>query len=310
MRKLLLSGLLLCAIAACAQNPIKLNLPCQYRSQRIAPSGKYVAVRCTDRSVHLLQVPSGEKIASFAAKHRYDNFDFSADSNWFGAAGLDGNVEVISLKAPATRKTWIAGKGTFDVLTFVTNNLIAVSSHSAPGALWDISGEPKRVATLDTDFDGLTAAAASPDGQWLVTAGSDTVLRFYRAPDWKMSGEYRGLTLEPFAVTFTLDGKFAVMGGADRQVTLLDPVTAKVAKAFPAENDPIDQVTSLDKDRLAVLYFDADGHKSRHLEILDLPSGSSKTLVVDPTVTGGGIVEGHVWLAHGDGNSLTYTVGL
>src|SRR5690349_12723981 len=98
MRKSFFSGLLLCAIAASAQEPIKLNLPCEYRSQRIAPSGKYVAVRCKDRSVHLLQVPSGQEIASFAAKHRYDNFDFSADRNWFGAAGLDGNVEIISLK--------------------------------------------------------------------------------------------------------------------------------------------------------------------------------------------------------------------
>jgi WD40 repeat protein len=257
-----------------------------------------------------LQVPSGQEIASFAAKGRYDNFDFSADSNWFGAGGLDGKVEVISLKAPTTRKSWIAGKGTFDVLTFVTNNLVAVSLHSAPGALWDISGEPKRVATLDTDFDGLTAATGSPDGQWLVTAGSDTVIRFYRAPDWKMTGEYRGLTLEPFAVTFTSEGKYVVMAGADRQVTLLDPATAKVAKAFPAESDPIEQVTALDKDRLAVLYFDADGHKPRHLEILDLPSGSLKPVAVDPTVTGGGIVEGHVWLAHGDKNSLAYTVGL
>jgi WD40 repeat protein len=310
MRKLLLSGLLLCAISAIAQNSIKLNLPCEYRSQQLAPSGKHVAVRCKDRSVHLLQIPSGQEVASFAAKGRYDNFDFSADGQWFGAGGSDGMVEVISLVTPSKRKQWLAGKGTFDVFKFVTKNLIAVSSHSAPGAVWDISGEPRSIATLDTDFDGLTAAGASPDGQWLITAGADTVIRFYHAPDWKMSGEYRELTLEPFAISFTSDGKYVVVGGADRQVTLLDPATAKVTKAFPAESDPIDQITALDKDRLVVLYFDADGHKPRHLEILDLPSGISKIVAVDATVTGGGIVEGHVWLAHGDGNSLAYTIGL
>jgi WD40 repeat protein len=309
MKRLLLCGYVLAALAAFGQNQIKVTLPCEYRSQQISPSGKHVAVRCKDRSVHLLRLPGGEEIASFPAKHRYENFDFSHDGQWFGAAGSHGNVEVISLSTPSSRKQWQVGATTFDILKFVSKNIVAISPHAAPGELWDISAEPVRKANLETDFDGLTAAAASPDAQWLVTTGADTVVRIYHAPEWKLSGEYRGLTLEPFAVAFTPDSKIAVIGGADRQITLLDAVSAKVIRVLPSAPDPIEQIYVLDSNRLAVLYFDADGRKPRHMAVWDVATGTSSPVAMDSAVNGGGIVDGRIWLARGDGNTLAFTMG-
>src|SRR4051812_14511197 len=277
--RLLLAGMLLCSMSAVAQDPIKLNLPCEFRSQQISPTGKHVAVRCMDRSVRLLEVPTGKEIASFPAKFRYNNFDFTPDGKWFGVAGEAGAGEVIPVASPEKRGEWKAGGNSFAILKFVASNLILVAPNAGPGEIWDFSAKPLKKASLETDFDGLTSAAASPDGNWVVTTGSDTVVRFYRAPDWKLTGEYRGYLLEPF----TSDGKHVVIAGADCRLTMFDPATAKPVKTLSTQSDPFEWVEPLDANQVVAVSFDADGKKPRHLAIWDLLTGSSKPVGTDET---------------------------
>src|SRR4051794_16649701 len=253
--RLLLAGMLLCSMSAVAQDPIKLNLPCEFRSQQISPTGKHVAVRCMDKSVRLLEVPTGKEIASFPAKYRYNNFDFTPDGKWFGVAGEAGSVEVVPVASPEKRVQWKAGDKSYALLKFVSSSLVLVAPNAGPGEIWEISAKPAKKATLETDFDGLTSAAASPDGNWVVTTGSDTVVRFYRAPDWKLAGEYRGYLLEPFTSTFTADGKHVVIAGADCQLTMFDPATAKPVKTFSAQTDPFEFIEPLDADQMVAVSF-------------------------------------------------------
>jgi WD40 repeat protein len=307
--RLVLAGLLLCAMSAVAQGPITLKLPCEFRAQQISPTGKHVAVRCTDKSVRLLEVPSGKEIASFPAKYRYDNFDFAPDGKWFGVAGEAGLVEVVSVASPEKRVQWNAGGKSFDLFKFVSSSVIVLALNAGPGEIWDISSKPTKKAILETDFDGLTSAAASPDGGWVVTTGADTVVRFYRAPDWKLAGEYRGYLLEPFASAFTADGKHVVIGGADCQLTMFDPATAKPVKTLPVQNDPFERIESLDANQVIALSFDADGKKPPHLDVWNLETGSSKPVSTDEAVTGGAVVEKRIWLARGSSKTLALSVG-
>jgi len=305
----LLAVVLLTAMSAAAQNSIKLSLPCEFRSQQISPTGRHVVVRCSDMSVRLLEVPSGREVASLPAAGRYENFDFTPDGKWFGVAGDAGVVEVIPVAAPEKRVQWKAGAKGFDIFKFVSSTVVVVAAHGEPGEVWDISSKPTKKAILSTDFDGLTSVAVSASGDWLVSTGADTVVRFYRAPDWKLAGEYRGYLLEPFTSTFTADGKYLVVGGADCQLTVFDPATAKPVKTLSAQSDPFELVESLDQNRLIALSFDADGKKPRHLDIWDLETGSSKPVSTDETVTGGAVVDSRIWLAHGSKNTLALSVG-
>jgi len=305
----LLAAVLLCAMRAAAQGPIRLNLPCEFRSQQISPTGKHVVIRCTDMSVRLLEVPSGREVASLPARSRYENFDFTPDGKWFGVAGDAGLVEVIPVAAPEKRVQWKAGAKGFDVFKFVSSNVVVMAPHAEPGEVWDISSKPAKVATLETDFDGLTSVSSSPDGNWLVTTGADTVVRFYRAPGWKLTGEYRGYLLEPFTSTFTADGKHVVIGGADCRLTIFDPATAKPVKTLSSQSDPFELVESLDTNRLIALSFDADGKRPRHLDVWDLNTGMSTPVSTDETVTGGAVVEKRIWLARGSKNTLALSIG-
>jgi WD40 repeat protein len=303
--RLLLAGVLLCGMSAFAQDPIKLNLPCEFRSQQISPTGKHVAVRCKDKSVRLLEVGSGREIASFPAKYRYNNFDFTRDGKWFGVGGDAGAVEVVSVSSPDKRVQWRAGGEGFGIFKFVSSSVVVVAPNGGPGEIWDVSAKAVKKAVLETDFDGLTSAAASPDGNWVVTTGADTVVRFYRAPDWKLTGEYRGYLLEPF----TSDGKHVVIAGADCRLTMFDPATAKPVKTLSTQSDPFEWVEPLDANQVVAVSFDADGKKPRHLAIWDLLTGSSKPVGTDETVTGGAVVDNRIWLAHGSSKTLALSFG-
>jgi WD40 repeat protein len=204
---------------------------------------------------------------------------------------------------------WKAGDEGFGIFKFVSSSVVVVAPSSGPGEIWDLSTKPTKKATLETDFDGLTSVAPSPDGNWVVTTGSDTVVRFYHAPDWKLAGEYRGYLLEPFTSTFTADGKHVVIAGADCKLTMFDPATAKPVKTLSAQSDPFEWIESLDANQVIALSFDADGRKPRHLAIWDLETGSSKPVTTDETVTGGAVVDKKVWLARGKSNSLALSVG-
>jgi WD40 repeat protein len=260
-------------------------------------------------SVRLLEVPSGREITSLPAGGRYENFDFTSDGKWFGVAGDSGLVEVVPVNAPEKRVQWKVGAKGFDVFKFVSSSVVVIAPHGEPGELWDISSKPTKKATLETDFDGLTSVAVSPDGNGMVTTSADTVVRFYRGPDWKLTGEYRGYLLEPFTSTFTADGKFAVVGGADCRLTMFDPATAKPVKTLPVQSDPFEWIEPLDANQLVALSFDADGRRPRHLAVWDLQTGSSKPVSTDESVTGGGIVDKRIWLAHGKSTSLALSVG-
>ncbi len=290
--------------SALAQSSMKLALPCVYSSQEISPSGQHVAVRCTDKSVHLFELPTGHEMNSLPAADAFDALAFSPDGDYFAAGNNKGEVRVVNIRAPSLAKRWHVADTSFDILKFVSWNQLVISPHSRPGEVWEISPKPARTAALETDFDGLTSAAVSPDGKWLVTTGADTVVRFYDTSTWKLTGEYRDLKLEPFSSAFTADGKYAVVGGADGQLSLFDPASGKLVKSLPAQTDPILEIDGIDASHVAVLYFDVDGRKPPHMLVWDLPSVSSRPFAMDEKVTGGAIVKGHIWTASGAANSL------
>jgi len=306
MRALLLAFICYAATVA-AQVDIK--LPCEFASQDISPTGKHVAVLCKDGSVHLLEVPGGREVTALAPSDDFFRFDFSKDGKWFAAGNRKGEMEVVSIASPTDRKRWHANKGGFVALEFVSDNTVAVALRDAPGQVWDVSASPTQRATLDVDFSGLTSIAASGDGKWVVTTGADTVVRFYETSTWNMVGEYRGYMLEPFASAFTSDSKYALVAGADGQLTLFDASSAKPVRTLPTHTDPIQELHVIDNNRLAILSVDADGHKLPRLEVWDIAKGNTKVVETDKEVTGGGVVDGRIWLARGSGNNLAFSVG-
>ena len=311
MRTLAAVGFLGLCVAASAQ-PSKqitsVQLPCESRYQELSPTGAQVAVQCKDRSLHVVDVPAGTEQRVFPAEQRANSYVFSKDGSWFAVGFEDGTVEVAPSRGTTPSKRWKAGPRRIDALYFFPDaKSIVVGAVDHTVQVWAITGTPALQATLPFDFGGLTACDVSPDNKLLVTAGGDTVIRWYGTGTWQKLREYRGFLLETFALSFTPDGKQVLAGGADSRITVLDTATAKEVRQLPPE--PGSYIVGIDvvgdSQRAATVYFDGAGEKPPHELVWDLTTAKAVPVKADRPLTCGGIIEGKVWVCSADGKTLT-----
>ena len=308
MRTLLI--MLVLSASMLAQQTMKLPSPCESTRQVLSPTGNRLVVQCKDGSVHLLDLPSGRELRNESPPSRVSTHEFSRDGRWLGLGLANGTVEIWPTSENASVIRWKAGDRAVELLKFAPDKqILLVGNVSEPDEVWDFSKTPTRLATLSSDFGSFTSAAFSPDGKMLATTGGDTVVRFFETAHWKQLRENRDLALEPFAIQFTNDGKQVVIGGADGQLTLLDPATAKTLRKLPEERDPVDQLQFVNENRVVAVYIDVDGHKPPHLKLWNLDTGTSTPIQMDPTVTGGGIANGKVWMVKASSSAIELSSG-
>jgi WD40 repeat protein len=281
-------------------------LPCESQNQLISPAGDQVAVSCSDHTVRLVDAGSGKTEHTFGPQPRITAYDYSHDGRWFAVGLWDGTVEVVSTSGAAEDKRWKSDTHRIHDLKFLPDSSeIVVGPLDRPGQIWDLRGTPKQLATLHSDFAGLIHCSFSPDGKLLVTADGDTVIRFYDAATWKMLHEYRGLTLETFAVAFTTDGKRVLIGGPDDRISVLDPATGAELEKLPKEADVVWRILPFGNDGQArIFYFDGDGKRPDHESIWNVNTAKSVPLSAERPFTGSGIVGGKLWLSSANGKVL------
>jgi WD40 repeat protein len=306
MRSLVMLLLFLCPFALSQPPALKVSLPCESTMQLLASNGNYAAVECTDRTWHILSIPSGKVVHSFAAKPGVTSYAFSRDGEHFIAGYADGAVEIVTLASSAKSLKWHAGSLPIDVVGLLSDLQIAiVAPHEQAGEVWQLEPTPKRIAALPTDFSGLTFVAASPNGKLLAAGGTDTTVRLYDTSTWKSLHEFRKLTLEPFAGAFTSDGKYLLVGGADTQITVIDPQSGSDVRRLPASPGVVDMIVPETGDKRIITHqWDADGKQPPFLGVWDMHQGFVKKLDSPHPITGGGIVKDAVWIASASGKQM------
>ena len=317
-RILLSLSTVLLLLVSCAQPSRSLGmksaatvaLPCESPQQTISPTGDQVALRCKDHTVRLVNISSGATQHTFDPEPRIDQYTYSHDGRWFAVGLWDGTVEVVPTSGTAEPKRWKSDSRRIEVLEFFPDSSgIVVGPLDRPAQIWDLRETPKQVAALHSDFGGLGACSFSPDGKLLLTADGDTVVRFYDTATWKMLHEYRGLTLETFAVAFTTDGKRAVVGGPDDRITVLDSASGSELQKFSKDADVIQQLLPFGNEGQAViLYTDGDGRKPPHQSIWNVNTAKAVPLIAERRLSGGGIVKGKLWVCSAKGNVLNIWV--
>jgi hypothetical protein len=281
-------------------------LPCESAQQMISPTGDQVALRCNDHTVRLVNIRSGATQHTFDAEPRIDQYTYSRDGRWFAVGLWDGTVEVVPASGTAEPKRWKSDSRRIEVLEFFPDSSgIVVGALDRPAQIWDLRETPKQVAILHSDFGGLGACSFSPDGKLLLTADGDTVVRFYDTATWKMLHEYRGLTLETFAVAFTTDGQRAMIGGPDDRITVLDSTSGTELQKFSKDPDVVQQLLPFGNDgQTVILYTDGDGRKPPHQSLWNVNTAKSVPLTAERPLTGGGIVKGKLWVCSAKGKGL------
>ena len=304
------SFLSFCAVVvAQPSKPImRVQLPCESRYQALSPTGTQVAVHCKDHSVRLVDVPEGIQQRVFPAEQRANSFAYSPDGSWLAVGNDDGTVEVVPSKGTGPSKRWNADTRRVDTVYFFPDaKAIVVGPVDHPAQVWEVTDTPTLRATLPFDFGGLIACAISPDGKLLVTAGDDTVIRWYDTANWRKMREYRGFLLETFALAFSPDGKQVLAGGADARITVLDSATAKEVRQLPQESGSyivgIDVLGST--QRAATAYLDGAGVKPPHELVWDLTTATSLPVKADTPLTCGRVIGSRLWVCSADRTTLT-----
>ncbi len=311
-RKLVLGmWLALCASSAVGSEPVaKVQLPCESSYQELSPAGTQVLAHCKDHSLHSVAIPGGAHREVLPADRRGNAYAYSQDGHWLAIGFEDGTVRVVSAEDPSRAKEWKASSRRIDLLHFFPDSQrLAVGPVDDPGQVWELTDTPTLRASLPADFGGIAAFAVSPDGKLLVTAAGDTVIRFYDTASWQKVREYRDFLLDTFALQFTPDGKQLLAGGADSRITILDPVSAKLARQLPPDGNSY--ITSIDLlgdgQRAVAVYEDDAGEKPPHALIWDFAAGKSVPVKWDAMPTCGGVVRGKLWLCTTEGKTLTIT---
>ena len=294
------------AVQAAEFKPVaKVQLPCESSSQMVSPNGDQVAVRCKDHSLRLVDMAGGREQHVFTGDNPVASSAYSRDGRWF-AVGLNGGwVEIVPTSGSAAAKKWKADEHRIDTVQFLGGDLILVAGADQPGGIWEVRDVPKLLASLQSDFAGLTASAISDDGKLLATADGDTVLRVYDTSSWKKTQEYRGLKLETFAVPFTRDGKYLLAGGADNYISVLEAASGKEVHRLGGETGYVVDILPLGDSRNAVaVYLDTDGLKPPHAVVWNLETMKAEPLKPEHQPTGGGLVRGKLWVTSADGSWL------
>lgn len=296
---------------AAATRIANVPLPCQSRYQVLSPDGAQLAVHCKDHSFHILTVPEGKELRVIPVDPPADSLAYSQDGHWMAVGFRDGTIELDSTKGSAPSNRWQASPRPIVGLQFFPDSSMLVAGpRDSSGQVWQLGASPKLLATLPSDFGGVTACAVSPDGKLLVVAGGDTVLRWYNAATWKKTAENRDFLLDTFALAFTPDGKELLAGGADARITIADPATAKPIRQLPA--DAGSSVDSLDVFggqvygdlKTAVIYFDNAGEKPPHQQIWQLNDAKSIARS-DGAPSCEAVVKGKLWFCAAEGQTIT-----
>jgi WD40 repeat protein len=294
--------------SAAEMKPVaSVTLPCESRYQEISLNGKMVAAICkADHSMRVVELATGKELFAQPGDVRPSAAGFSSDGKWFGVGLWDGTVKIVPLAGGAALEWKVSGHRIHMIEFLHDGHSVFVDALGDPAQIWDLSGAPKLVATLHSDFSGPSAVAISADGKLLATGGGDTVIRIYDTGNWKMLRENRSASkLEMFSMDFTPDGKYLLAGGADNHVLVIDPATGEETHKLGGEPGVVEDVSALGDNRHAMVeYVDADDAKPPVHAMWNLETQKAEALPGLDNVTAQRVVNGKLWFASSRGTAL------
>jgi WD40 repeat protein len=201
----------------------------------VSPNGSFLAAICSDNVVYLWALPSGEFVQSLDTKaDPATALRFSNDGRLLAIAGTTRTIRVWHI---ASWKVQQEFSGSFPVylLAISPDNHLLAAMSDYDVQVWDLTS-PKRLATLHAAFGSSNSLAFSPDSTMLASADGDTAIRVYEARSGILRSSVSDFLLESLAVDFSPDGRSLFVGGADKSVSVIDPLAGKIRETFPKQS--------------------------------------------------------------------------
>lgn len=155
-------------------------------SLEFSPDGKFLASSSADRFARVVDLASGKVVKAFEGHTSYvQAVGWKASGRMLVSAGADNVVKVWDT-VTGERKKNVEGAGkevTSVAFMGVTDQFIATSGD---GQVRVLKENGDKVRSLEGANDFVNAAAATPDGRYVVAGGQDGVMRVWNGNDGKL----------------------------------------------------------------------------------------------------------------------------
>lgn len=288
-----------CTIAAFGQTlhpEAKLDAPVPVRSAMTCEAGAQIAGVGEDGAIYAWTLPSGTPRKIVVPESKVSDIDCAGGHTLAASSRGSTKVLILDARSGEVRQRLETQAPVQGIALSPDGSLVAVATALLPAQLWD-ARSGKRVANGVTNIGAAWTVAFSPAGDTYVAADEDTNLRAYNREGKLLYGADGGL-LEPFALSFSGDGKQFAAAGADGIIRVFDTASGKLVRSSKAVGRPIFGLTmSPDGTRVAAVTFDDFELHPVTIGVWDTGSNDFKPVDVDAkSCIGGGTDKSRILL--------------
>ncbi|MCU0534180.1 MAG: WD40 repeat domain-containing protein [Hydrococcus sp. Prado102] len=213
-------------------------------SVAIAPDGETLASSCSNKTINLWNLRTGKLIRTIAG-HSEDvsSIAISPDGQFLASSSVrcpKSNVKVWNLKSGKLLHSHLGHKRSVRFVAIDSEARILVSG-SNKIKLWNLhTGD--RLCTLWHPC-AVNAATISPNGQWLVSGGSDGKIKLWNPRTGDLLRTLKGHTDAINAIAISPDGELAIAGSADTKITIWHLKTGKLHATLTGHSESIESLT-------------------------------------------------------------------
>jgi WD40 repeat protein len=202
------------------------------------PDGQQLVTGSGDPSVKVWTAGTGKEIKSFGGLNGHKNLVLAVavhpDGNLFATGGSDNTAKLWDFPTRKHLKEFAAGDDTTAVAARLDGKQVAAGTKGGRVKTFDEAG--KQVLDLAAHQGAVTGLAFSPNGQMLVSAGADKMLRFWAVVGGKSLGGYEAHGSAIRGVAFRPNGAAVYSAGADGTLKAwtLPPIATRALPALAA----------------------------------------------------------------------------
>lgn len=296
MRRFLVAAFLLTVPASVAQQPVqiaKLASDTPLRSVTVCAQGSEFVGIDKDRKVHVWTLPLGTQRLIATSAEPTTIAICSPDGKMLALATRDGRLTIVDVTKNKSYAPVAISAHEPNQIDISNQGLVAAALTERAPRLTRATEAP---IELKTDFGGTNGIAISPDGKFIATADTDTMVRIYDSSGQLKASADAG-PLEPFFVAFSPDAKELYVSGADSIVRTIDAATGKVIRASEKLATAVLAMSMSAKgDEAIVLMMDEYTMAPQSIAIWNAKTNTSRKVDVDPKTFIGGAAGKTGWI--------------